>query len=97
MKTFYLEEITSYVSSLSRQDGSRLRRIRQLFETYGFQIGPKYIKKIAKNLWELRAGNIRLFVCVKENNIYGVHIITKKSQKLSKSDINLAVKRSKKI
>lgn len=97
MKTFYLKEITSYINSLSKQDGARLRRIRQLFETYGFQIGPKYIKKIAGNLWELRAGNIRLFVYTKGNNIYGVHIITKKSQKLPKSDINLAVKRSKKI
>lgn len=50
MKTFYLKEITSYINSLSKQDGARLRRIRQLFETYGFQIGPKYIKKIAGNL-----------------------------------------------
>lgn len=97
MKTFYLKEITEYVSSLSKQDGARLRRIRQLFETYGFQIGPKYIKKIARNLWELRAGNIRLFICAKGNSIYGVHIITKKTQKLLKGDINLAIKRSKKI
>ncbi|VVA44195.1 conserved hypothetical protein [Candidatus Roizmanbacteria bacterium] len=97
MKTFYLNEITSFINSLSKKDGARLKKTRILFETYGFQIGPKYIKKITRNIWELRAGNIRLFVCIKGSNIYGVHIITKKSQKLLKKDINLAVERSKKI
>ena len=81
MKTFYLSEIISQINSLSKQDGARLRKTRLLFETYGFQIGPKYIKKIIGNIWELRAGNIRLFVFAKGNNIYGVHMITKKSQK----------------
>lgn len=97
MKTYYLKEIVSFINSLNKQDAARLTRTRQLFETYGFQIGPKYIKKITGDLWELRAGSIRLFVCVKRNNIYGVHIITKKSQKLPKRDIDLAVKRSKNI
>ncbi|MFA5771065.1 MAG: type II toxin-antitoxin system RelE/ParE family toxin [Patescibacteria group bacterium] len=97
MKTFYLKEIQTQINSLNIKDGARLRRTRQLFEDYGFQIGPKYIKKIVKNIWELRAGKVRLFLYIEGNDAYGVHLIIKKSQKLPKNDINLAIKRSKKI
>jgi len=97
MKTFYLNEIQSLINSLNVEDGARLRRTRQFFETYGFQIGPKYIKKIVNNIWELRAGKVRLFLYIKGNDDYGVHLIIKKSQKLPKKDIDLAIKRSKKI
>jgi len=97
MKTFYFKEIHSELNRLSNQDAARLKRVRQLFETYGFQIGPKYVKKITSTIWELRAGTIRLFVCIKGSNIFGVHIITKKSRKIPKQDIDLAVKRAQKI
>lgn len=97
MKTFYLKEIQSQINSLNIEDGARLRRTRQFFETYGFQVGPKYIKKIVNNIWELRAGRIRLFLFIKGNDAFGVHLIIKKSQKLPKKDISLAIKRSKQI
>lgn len=95
MKIYYLLEVRNYINALSIQDKTRLRRIRNLFETYGLQIGSKYIKKITGTIWELRAGKIRLFLCLREDYAYGVHVIYKKSQKLPLDDIRLAVKRSK--
>ena len=97
MKVFYLKEVAEFVHELNKGDWAILRRTRKLFEDYGFQIGPKYIKKIGMNLWELRAGRIRLFLFIKDNAAYGVHIIYKKSQKLPQKDLNLAIKRSKQI
>ena len=97
MKVIYLEEVGNFIRKLNNNDSSRLDRTKKLFEVYGFQIGPKYIKKIRGNLWELRAGKIRLFLCIKENMAFGIHILYKKSQKLSKKDIKLAIKRSESI
>lgn len=98
MKVFYNNKVEEFVRKLNYQDQARLNRTRELFENYGFQIGRKYIKKITlSGIWELRAGNIRLFLCIKSNEAIGVHIIHKKSQKLSPKDISLAEKRSKEI
>ena len=97
MKVVYSEEVESFIKKLSGNDSGRLARTKEFFENYGFQIGPKYIKKIRDNLWELRTGKIRLFLHIRENIAFGVHILYKKSQKLPKKDIKLAVTRSESI
>ena len=81
MKVFYLTEVAKFIEKLDLQDHTRISRTRYLFEQYGFSIGQKYIKKITKDLWELRAGKIRLFLCIKGHEAYGVHILYKKTQK----------------
>ena len=98
MEVFYSAEVVKFIESLNTQENARLTRTRKFFEGYGFQIGPKYIKKISRiGIWELRAGNIRLFLYIKGNSAFGVHIIHKKSQKLSKNDIEIAEKRGAKL
>ncbi len=98
MKVFYTTEAAKFVEELSLQDHTRLERTRKLFEVYCFKIGSKYIKKITKsNVWELRAGKIRLFLCIKGENAIAVHAIYKKSQKLHLVDVRLAEKRCKSI
>lgn len=90
MKIIYLESVSNIIRKLEDSDSTRIYRTKELFENYGFQIGPKYIKKIKTNLWELRAGRFRVFLCIKGEIAYGVHILFKKSQKLPKKDIKLA-------
>lgn len=97
MKVIYLGEVERFIRKIDIKDSGRLARTKEFFETYGFQVGPKYIKKIRENLWELRTGKIRLFLCIKDQIAFGVHILYKKSQKLPKKDIKLAVKRSEEI
>ncbi len=98
MKVYYSDEVVKFIDKLSDQDNARLTRTRKFFEEYGFQIGPKYIKKITSSgIWELRAGKLRIFLCIKGDKAYGVHIIYKKSQKLVKQDIKLAEKRGKEL
>lgn len=95
MKVLYLESVGLMIKNLEERDSTRLARIKKLFEEYGFQIGPKYIKKVYDRIWELRVGKIRVFLYIKQDKAYGVHMIYKKTQKLLKKDIELAVKRSK--
>lgn len=97
MKVVYSEEVEGFIKKLNGNDSGRLTRTKEFFETYGFQIGPKYIKKIKEDLWELRTGKVRLFLCIEGNMAFGIHILYKKSQKLPKKDIKLAIKRSKLI
>lgn len=97
MKIYYVEEVLRFIEGLNIQYGTRLKRVRELFVDYGFTVGPKYVKKIFNNIWELRAGNVRLFLCIKDRTVFGVHAIYKKTQKLNSKDIKLAIKRCKKI
>lgn len=97
-KVLYLEEVAEQIEKLLPEDHVRLSRTRQLFEKHGFIIGKKYIKKITKsNLWELRAGKIRLFLCIDGKTAVGVHILQKKSQKLPLKDLRLAERRCKEL
>lgn len=97
-RVLYLPEVAEYIENLSPEDHARLSRTRQLFEERGFIIGKRYIKKITRdNLWELRAGKIRLFLCISGNTAVGVNIIQKKSQKLPLKDIKLAERRCRQL
>lgn len=94
MRVFYSPEVAALVEKLQLQDHARLERTRKFFEDYGFQIGSKYIKKITTTgVWELRAGRVRLFLCLQGSSAFGVYLIIKKTQKLPKRDIQLAEKR----
>ncbi|EKD57166.1 MAG: hypothetical protein ACD_57C00391G0014 [uncultured bacterium] len=97
MKVYYFEEVLEFLARLNEKERARISRTREFFEKYGFGIGPKYIKKVKSNLWELRAGNVRLFLGVIGGKVVGVHIVRKKSQKLPLKDVRLAEKRSKEI
>jgi len=65
-------------------------------EEYGQILPAKYLKRMAgtKELWELRAKRIRIFIVISGNIGIAVHGIIKKSQKTPKQDIELAVKRA---
>lgn len=98
MQVSYTVEVALFVEKLSLQDHARLDRIRKLFENYGFLIGQKYIKKVTRSgIWELRSGNVRIFLCIKGEKAIGVHAIYKKSQKLLLRDLKLTEKRCKNL
>lgn len=97
MKVFYTDEVAKLIEKLDHPDHTRVQRTREFFENHGFQIGPKYIKKIRSGIWELRAGKFRLFLCIIGDTAIGVHFIHKKSQKLLQRDIRLAEKRCREI
>lgn len=97
MRVYYSSEVIKFLEKTSEQDRARISRTREFFEKRGYSIGPKYIKKISGDLWELRAGKIRLFLCLKGEKAYGIHAVYKKSQKLKTRDIELAKRRCREI
>ena len=98
MKVLFFPKVVENIKKLGEADQARLNRTRDFFERYGTGIGPKYIKKIsALGIWELRAGKIRLFLCIRGDKAIGVHLIYKKSNKLLLKDIKLVERRSKQL
>lgn len=97
MRVYYLPEVVGFINKISNKEKARIEKTRDFFENNGFQVGSKYIKKIRGNIWELRAGQIRVFLCIKGNVAYGLNIFIKKTQKLPLKEIKLAIKRSKQI
>ena len=85
-----------FIESLDRVRKARVDRVYYLFEEFGRFLSNKYLKKISKDIWELRPGDIRLFLTIKGNTAYVIHGIYKKTQKTPKRDLDLALKRVRK-
>jgi len=84
-----------FIDSLDKVKKARVDRIYYLFEEYGFNLPDKYLRKLASNIWELKPGEVRLFLTIKGNKGFIVHAIHKKTQKTPKKDLDLAIKRIK--
>lgn len=86
-----------FIESLAKVEKARVDRVYCLFEEYGTFLPSKYLKKLQRVVWELRSGNVRLFLTLKGHEAYVIHGIYKKSQKTPKADLELAIKRIKEI
>lgn len=89
------KRVDGIVESLSDTDQARIAGYIDLFRQYGFSLPSKYLKKIDKNLWELRPGNIRLLLGKAGMQIVIVNSFVKKSQKTPMKEIETAKKRLK--
>lgn len=93
--TYY--RVRQFLEKLDSSDRAKVDRLYNLFEIYGTYLPSKYLKKIAKGIWELRPGKIRLFLTMKGNKVLVVHGIYKKTQKTPRRDLELVVKRIKEV
>jgi len=55
------------------------------------------LKKVSSDVWELRPGDVRLFLKIKGNKGFVIHGIYKKSQKIPKKELDLAIRRAKEL
>lgn len=95
MKAIYHPEVEKSIRSLSKRDESRILKVIDLFLDYRFSLTQLYLKKITRNIWELRAGKYRLLFGVV--GVYAVitNFFIKKSQKTPRQSIKLALQRLK--
>lgn len=91
------DKVSEFIESLDKVKRARVDRLYDLFELYGTYLPSKYLKKIAKEVWELRPGDVRLFMTIRGNTGFVVHGIFKKTQKTPKRDLDLAIKRIKEL
>lgn len=89
------KRVWKFIEDLDKIRRARVDRIYDLFETYGTYLPGKYLKKIAKEVWELRPGDIRLFLTIRGNKGFVVHAIFKRAQKTPRKDLELAIRRIK--
>jgi phage-related protein len=90
------EPVRIWLKSLKKEDR---RAIGEDIKTaqFGWPIGMPLIRKIERNLWEVRStvkdGIARVFFTVEEQTMILLHGFIKKSQKTPKADLNLAKQR----
>lgn len=94
--------IAEFIKSLDENDQNKIRTGIRILGEYGFSLlKTKWIKKIHRlpNIYELRITGkhqIRLlFIQYKTNLFLITHGFTKKTQKIPKQELNIAIKRAK--
>lgn len=101
MNSFYAHsDIRRFIKSLPEEESSKVVWAIKMLEIKEYRIEMPFSRKIENDLYELRiksSKNIRLFYTFHQNNIVLLHIISKKSQKLSLKDINTARNRLRQL
>jgi len=87
--------IAKALNKLSVKDQAKIREYTELFKEYGFKLGSKYLKKINKHIWELRPDRWRLFILVVSPENIIIHLMFKKSQKITKKTKKILNQRTK--
>lgn len=87
------KRVDRFVEILPDIDQARIAGYLDLFRQYQFSLPVKYLRKIEKNLWELRPGSIRLLLGRVGAEIIVVNIFRKKGQKTPRREIETARKR----
>lgn len=85
--------VAKTIRSLPEKDNSEIVQVVELFRDYGFQLTIHDLKKLTRNLWELRVNRYRLLFGMVNNEVIIVHIFLKKTQKTPKKEIELAKRR----
>lgn len=81
---------------------ARMLRLLETMEKHGANLGEPHTKPLGKGLFEIRAkaseGIARgLFCYLKGKQIYILHAFVKKTQKLPKQELQLAIERQKEV
>lgn len=95
MKVSNDSRVDKDIRALPYKDNSRVVQVINLFSNHGFNVREPYLKKLTKNLWELRAGRFRLLFGLIEGEAVIVNMFLKKTQKTPRKEIELAQKRLK--
>ena len=100
MRISYLTKVAEFVKSLNSDLKDKVITLVDVLEERNGVLGMPDSRSLGKGLFELRllgAINVRIFYCLHKNTAYLLHAIIKKSQKISKKDIDYARKMKKAV
>lgn len=60
--------VKKFIKSRTDKQISKVLEYFDLFKEYGFLLDTRYLKKIKEKVWELRPGNIRIFIYEKKKH-----------------------------
>ena len=89
-----------FIEQQDKATQTKIARLIRLLIDYGPFLKPPDIKKLQDELYELRISGktaIRIFYTMVNGKYYLLHAFKKKSQKLPKREIKLAIDRMKEI
>ena len=82
--------VVKFLKVISEKDSAKAFSYIELFETYGFRLDTRYLKKVSGPVWELRPGKVRLYLFVKTKKQIIIYAIIKKSQKTPQNELDTA-------
>lgn len=92
----YIDNLKLKKDKNSRINYEKIKLTLCLLEKYGFDVGMPYIKRIDKDIWELRPIRNRiLFFAYSSNEFILLHMFMKKTNKTPKKEIEIARNRMK--
>ena len=99
---YFNENIENQILDLPVGLLARYLKLTDLMLTHGSNLGLPHTKSLSNGLFELRLkskeGIGRVFYCTKVGkNIIMLHVFIKKSQKIPKKEIDMALKRLKEV
>src|SRR3989339_2263130 len=89
------KRVNKLIDKLNEQDQARVLEYLDLFRKYGFSLSQKDLKKISKNIWELRPDRWRIFLLKIKPNAVAIHLMHKQSQKITIKTMKIINQRSK--
>ena len=96
MQVYTNVEVEKFIQSLQMEARTKTVRTIGLLETFGYTLTLPHSKKVAKNLFELRAKGqqeIRIFYTFYDNAAHLLHGYVKKQQKIPKKELEQALRK----
>ena len=95
------EPVREWIKALSPEDRQIVGRDIQKVE-FGWPIGMPYCRSLGKGLWEVRSDLesnriARVIFCMLDGMMVLLHGFVKKTQKVARDDIELALKRKREV
>ena len=95
------EPVREWLQSLSIPDKKIVGHDIMVVE-FSWPLGSPLVKYLASEIWEVRSQLTsskiaRVLFCIENNNMFLLHGFIKKTQKILKSDMDLAIKRKKQL
>lgn len=94
------ESLSKFIQSLEKSTIAKILRTIDLLEMFGYKLGPPHSRKVSDNLLELRIRGkqeVRIFYTFYKNKIVLLHGFIKKSQRIPKREIQVAIEKLKNI
>src|SRR3989344_5570495 len=93
MKIFLDPRTAKFLDKLKPTEKARILRYKNLLEEYGLSLPEPYLKKLEKDIWELRPGSVRILFTAKGKTAVFAHAFYKRTQKTPIKELNLAKRR----
>jgi phage-related protein len=90
--------IEKFISSLDKKTGPKVVRMTEFLEEFGPELGMPHSRKVQEGMFELRVRGVqeaRILYVFHKNSIVLLHAFIKKSQKIPKRELRVALQRKK--